>query len=72
MEDKLSALNDAMDFIKLAIQEIEEYSDLSDFKFDLDEIKMDLMDKYREVEEEIQEQEERDYDLRLAYAEGRL
>lgn len=72
MEDELSALDDAMDFIKLAINEIKEYSDLSDFKFDLDEIRMDLMDKYREVEEEIQEQEERDYDLRLAYAEGRL
>lgn len=72
MQDKLSALDDAMDFIKLAMQEIEEYSDLSDFKCDLDEIKMDLMEKYREVEEEIQEQEERDYDLKLAYAEGRL
>ena len=72
MADQLSALDDAMDFIKLAINEIKEYSALSDFKCDLDEIKMDLMEKYREVEEEIQEQEERDYDLKLAYAEGRL
>lgn len=72
MQDKLSALDDAMDFIKLAINEIKEYSELSDFKCDLDEIKMDLMEKYREVEEEIQEQKERDYDLKLAYAEGKL
>lgn len=72
MEDKLMALEDSIDFIKLAIQEIEEYSDLSDFKCDLDEIKMDLIDKYREVEERIREQEDINYDMKLAYAEGRL
>ena len=72
MEDKLSALDDAMDFINLAIKEIKEYPDLTSFKYDLNEIKIDLMEKYRQVEEDIQGKEDINYDMKLAYAEGRL
>lgn len=72
MEDKLNAIEDAIDFIDLAMKEIEDYSDLTSPKYNLDEVKMNLMEIYREIEEEIQEQEDINYDMKLAYMEGRL
>lgn len=72
MEDKLCAIDDAMDFIKLAINEINEYPKLSDLVSELEEIKDDLLDCYREIEEEIREQEDIDLGMKLAYKEGKL
>ena len=72
MENKLYAIEEAMDYIKFAIREIDEYPTLSDLVCNLRDIKSDLMEHYREIEEEISEQEDIDLGLKLAYQEGRL
>lgn len=57
MEEKLDAICDAMDFIALAMKEIEEYSSLKDIREELSDLKSELLDKYNETREKIQDRD---------------
>lgn len=57
MEEKLDAICDAMDFIALAMKEIEEYSSLKDIRDELSDLKSELLDEYNETREKIQDRD---------------
>lgn len=54
MEEKLEAICDAMDFIELAMKEIEGYFSLNDIRDELSDLKSELLDEYNETREKIQ------------------
>lgn len=57
MEEKLDAICDAMDFIELAMKEIEEYSSLKDIRDELSDLKSELLDEYNETREKIHDRD---------------
>lgn len=53
MVKKLEAICDSIDFIVLAIKEIEEYPSLKEIREELDDLKSELLDEYNETREKI-------------------
>ena len=60
LEDKLNALGDCYDFIRMAIKEIYEYG--LDEQNELEDIATDIRDKYMEVRDELQEYSSTEYE----------
>ena len=59
--EKLDAICDAIDFIRLAMQEIEEYNSLSDIVDELDDLCIELQEEYDETRDKVQELYEEEY-----------
>ena len=63
LEDKLNALGDCHDFIKIAIGEINEYTDLSDKVNELNNIADSIKSLYMDTRDKLQEYSKDEYEI---------
>lgn len=63
LEEKLNALGDCYDFIKIAIKEINEYTDLSDKVNELNNIADSIKSLYMGTRDELQEYSKDEYEI---------